>query len=1436
MLGAIGSRKRADGEVCDGECACSTSFNAFFGLTCCCSVHKMPFSIFSVFRRSPELLVKVGDVNEVMDKTIGRLVYRISGTVSAKNYAAFPSLSIHGPNLYMQMAIQSCGVATMHLEILTTSGHSIRITLSTLYEKDPPRFFGRSLRLPLPLITGWITFLLDLRAIVARYCRSTPDTSAAAMEFSCLKKIQVCSNVLVRDIVSAEQHCSSTDPLPKDLAVKPHAPLLPPLDLVQYCAAICVGDNFQLPSSPLIYSPPARRAYQTDAHSKVAANRWPEHHGTADTTATTTTAARTQTNDSHLSSAMIEASPFPLNAREIALAVQDLHSNGLEMRPTEAMVQSPVPTDMPIPTSAETQMETPFPSQFSSSAPFANAGGRLLALDQVLGYRGGCLALLYNGRMLLTAVGANLLMVDLHFPASAPVEGLWKAFNAGRVRNMAGSSQCLLKGHNKEVTLLEVSPNERYLASAESSALCGSVILWDLEDGRRLVTVKPCSGYLQCVAFNVSNSQMVTVGLDQLSRHQIIVWDIALLISTKGVVDAGSGSLHPSILAKQLSEYPIAHIVFSRCEGTGFISCGRENIRLWRVRKGHLPGRPIVLNNYSRGHEYSTVAYEVAAQVTVFFYVASSKGLVLKVNQTTEQVMCAFQLHADAIVSFHIHNNFAVTGGADNRLRVWPLDFSDYLLEARHEGCVSNIAVGAQGSMLAVGTVAGTLGVLSVSEHSYRTALRSHTAGIRQIIMNSNCSELASVSADKTIRVWNLSTGHQTLEFLSDGDVPTCVCWQTSEPYLICGFSSGLVRVFDLVAAKSVLEVKLHASEVVQLIVFCPSEDKECLLSVDASGCFLVCDIAANFSAIFKIQLDGDNSTPRAMVTKAADLIAIGNGSIDSVMVVDTSDWSSQTANACGNLTEAPTTARTDLKATRTTQFGKGSALVGLCFLESEDKSLLIVSETHFVVVPHSCISRKRLIPRSQLFHSTGACAVDSIISKRHDLERICGVFFDSYSNMLLVTFSHDLPTFEAMGKSKRVGADKARDVKQSFAVLFVGLEFSDISSPRLLVSTPQFYANCSGSTVLSIASKLDAFDKIITADEMGCISYWHVCRAVLRDMTEHAVWARSKGPAEERCIIDTNDVKVTRESFLDAGLQDISTEFLPENRQLVDDLPSPHSVNSVHSEDSLLVDQRENAFFRDHVDVDTTRRQAQAEVTPSKFFDFEDGSAASSLDKRDSGFSRKEIGEIENATPAATTTTTTTTNYSQFLPPKFLDDEDTLSAAVGSLSNGSKLEKIEDEFLLSMESMALSEIIAGSRQQLPLFPASTSELLSRKHKQWQLYFGLGSSRCPDASFGHGPLSCRVQCIGECSCWFCFIADGCSRAADMSSSDDYCAITDGSTVRSHSCSPVVTDLASLDIFSAPFNPQHPLLVDHVQWKSDFRWSSCGCCWDFGGRK
>lgn len=109
--------------------------------------HQSPFSVMTAVRRRGKTGLKTqGDATERMDKTIGRLIYCIKGSVSANNYISLENLHLFGPSFCLQYSLSKPSIATMHIEVITSNNLALRVTLSTLYDLEQPKFLGRSLR------------------------------------------------------------------------------------------------------------------------------------------------------------------------------------------------------------------------------------------------------------------------------------------------------------------------------------------------------------------------------------------------------------------------------------------------------------------------------------------------------------------------------------------------------------------------------------------------------------------------------------------------------------------------------------------------------------------------------------------------------------------------------------------------------------------------------------------------------------------------------------------------------------------------------------------------------------------------------------------------------------------------------------------------------------------------------------------------------------------------------------------------------------------------------------------------------------------------------------------------------------------------------------------------------------------------------------------
>lgn len=90
------------------------------------------------------------------------------------------------------------------------------------------------------------------------------------------------------------------------------------------------------------------------------------------------------------------------------------------------------------------------------------------------------------------------------------------------------------------------------------------------------------------------------VGLDPYKRQAILIFDINQIQITR----------KPILLAKQISDFNILTIKFSPIETDKLVSCGKENIRFWRVKNQHLPGAPVILNHHARNTIFTVFDFE----------------------------------------------------------------------------------------------------------------------------------------------------------------------------------------------------------------------------------------------------------------------------------------------------------------------------------------------------------------------------------------------------------------------------------------------------------------------------------------------------------------------------------------------------------------------------------------------------------------------------------------------------------------------------------------------------------------------------------------------------------------------------------------------------------------------------------------------------------
>ena len=353
--------------------------------------------------------------------------------------------------------------------------------------------------------------------------------------------------------------------------------------------------------------------------------------------------------------------------------------------------------------------------------------------------------------------------------------------------------QRFLKGHTKPIETICISPKGDIIGSAEID----TIKVWNFVQGKCIGSwVVDGHSNLRCIGICNESKNLVSVGKDQHNRDVITVWNLHTL------EQINSYQPQPEIVARHVSLYDIVCIKFSpqilyneQIEPElQLCSCGKENIRFWQVKPKCMRGTAVVLDKYSRNTLYTCLDYEGKEKV----YIGSKEGMILQVNAETQQLEFVYQLHDQGIRSIAACSAYCATGSDDLFIRVWPLDFSEFFMEAKHDSTIQAVSISPDRVEILCGTENSCVGILDIPNQKYKTLIRSHTQPILAADARKNL--LFTLSQDKTIRVWDARNAQQLYEFASNEDQALSVAIHPTKDIFCCGFASGTLRLFDIEA------------------------------------------------------------------------------------------------------------------------------------------------------------------------------------------------------------------------------------------------------------------------------------------------------------------------------------------------------------------------------------------------------------------------------------------------------------------------------------------------------------------------------------------------------------------------------------------------------------------------------------------------------------
>ncbi len=121
---------------------------------------------------------KAGDVELVLDKSIGKRVWKVQGAIAASNYIKLPkkgnaSLGLESRYIYIQLKPAARKLYAIHIDIGVKYQNGnvevIRFSISSMYKGVEASKHGSNLQIPLQLSPQWAVIAIDVKALLVSF-------------------------------------------------------------------------------------------------------------------------------------------------------------------------------------------------------------------------------------------------------------------------------------------------------------------------------------------------------------------------------------------------------------------------------------------------------------------------------------------------------------------------------------------------------------------------------------------------------------------------------------------------------------------------------------------------------------------------------------------------------------------------------------------------------------------------------------------------------------------------------------------------------------------------------------------------------------------------------------------------------------------------------------------------------------------------------------------------------------------------------------------------------------------------------------------------------------------------------------------------------------------------------------------------------------------
>ncbi|WP_427157181.1 eIF2A-related protein [Aliinostoc sp. HNIBRCY26] len=374
--------------------------------------------------------------------------------------------------------------------------------------------------------------------------------------------------------------------------------------------------------------------------------------------------------------------------------------------------------------------------------------------------------------------------------------------------------------HTNVITDIIFSPDSSMIATSSFDA---TIKLWRV-DGKLINTWIAHNGWVNSITFSPDSKIIASGGEDKLLKLwrtdngqliQTLPGHTASITSVKFSHDGKylvTGSRDQTIklwneqgkLIQTLIGHnnQVNHVDFSLDSQIIVSASADETIKLWR-----LDGK-LIKTISGHGEQVQDVKFSPNSQ-----YIASaSRDKTIRLWQVKPEITSALNNVQD--LQFSPDGKIFVSAGWDGKVTIWRrkqiVNASQLTTFLAHRDIIQTVRISQNGKLLATASADKTIKIWDIQTQKLLQTLKGHQDRVTSISFSPDNQTIVSGSADKTIKIWQLSNGHLLRTITGHHDVVNTVNFSPDGQILATGSDDKTIKLWQVTDGKLLQNLQGH--------------------------------------------------------------------------------------------------------------------------------------------------------------------------------------------------------------------------------------------------------------------------------------------------------------------------------------------------------------------------------------------------------------------------------------------------------------------------------------------------------------------------------------------------------------------------------------------------------------------------------------------------